>query len=58
VHSIALRNDPEQKDAVLPLLLDKSQPVRLRAAVTWLRLDSIGHGARAPARHGAAEKKS
>jgi HEAT repeat protein len=48
VHSIALRDDPAQKDAVFPLLLDKAQAVRLRAAVAWLRLDSIGHGQHRP----------
>jgi HEAT repeat protein len=57
VHSIALRNDPAQKDALLPLLLDKSQGVRLRAAVAWLRLDSIGSAPKAPARHKLAPKK-
>ncbi|MGA3028886.1 MAG: HEAT repeat domain-containing protein [Bryobacteraceae bacterium] len=57
VHSIALRNDPAQKSTVFPLLLDKSQGVRLRAAVTWLRLDSIGHGAKAPAPHAPAPPK-
>jgi HEAT repeat protein len=57
VHSIALRNDPAQKDAVLPLLLDKAQPVRLRAAVAWLRLDSIAHAPKAPMHHKAAPNK-
>lgn len=57
VHSIALRDDPAQRAAVFPLLLDKSQGVRLRAAVAWLRLDSIGHGARPPVRHKPAEPK-
>ncbi len=58
VHSIALRNDPAQKDALFPLLLDKSQGVRLRAAVAWLRLDSMQHRPKAPVRHAAAKKKS
>lgn len=46
VHSIALRNDPSQKNEILPLLDDKTQAVRLRAAVGWLRLDSIGSARR------------
>jgi len=46
VHSIALRNDPAQKDVIFPLCLDKTLAVRLRAAVGWLRLDSIPAGRR------------
>jgi HEAT repeat protein len=57
VHSIALRNDPAQKDAVLPLLQDKAQAVRLRAAVAWLRLDAIGSAPRAPVHRKAAPPK-
>ena len=57
VHSIALRNDPAQKDALFPLLLDKAQGVRLRAAVAWLRLDSIGSGAKPPVKRKPAPKK-
>jgi HEAT repeat protein len=56
VHSIALRNDPSQKDTVFPMLLDKAQGVRLRAAVGWLRLDSIEAGAKGAKRHKAAPK--
>jgi len=41
VHAIALRNDPAQKEAIAQLCLDKTEAVRLRAAVGWLRLDSI-----------------
>ena len=48
VHSIALRNDPALKDAIYPLCLDKTQAVRLRAAVGWLRLDSIAKKSRKP----------
>ncbi len=54
VHAIALRNNPALKGALLPLTLDKSQPVRLRAAVGWLRLDSIGRGVKPPVRHTTA----
>lgn len=57
VHAIALRNDPAQRDALLPMLLDKSQQVRLRAAVGWLRLDAIAHGTKAPVHHRPAPKK-
>ena len=48
VHSIALRNDPALKDVIYPLCLDKAQGVRLRAAVGWLRLDSIPRGSGTP----------
>ena len=41
VHAIALRNEPAQKEAIAQLCLDKTEAVRLRAAVGWLRLDSI-----------------
>ena len=58
VHSIALRDDPAQKGALLPLLLDKAQGVRLRAAVAWLRLDSIANTPKPPVRHKPAPKKT
>jgi HEAT repeat protein len=61
VHSIALHDDPAQKDAVFPLLLDKAQGVRLRAAVAWLRLDAIEHAPKPPVHHKPAvrnKKKS
>jgi HEAT repeat protein len=48
VHAIALRNDPAQKDVIYPLCLDKAEGVRLRAAVGWLRLDSIAKGSGTP----------
>jgi HEAT repeat protein len=58
VHSIALRDDPAQRGALLPLLTDKAQGVRLRAAVAWLRLDSIANTPKVPVRRRAAPKKS
>jgi len=48
VHALAVRNDPAQRDALEPMLLDKSLGVRLRAAVGWLRLDAIAHGVKPP----------
>jgi len=48
VHSIVLRNDPGLKNVIYPLCLDKAQGVRLRAAVGWLRLDSIAKKSRKP----------
>jgi HEAT repeat protein len=50
VHSLAIRNDPAQRNDLLPMLLDKNQGVRLRAAVAWLRLEAIAHGAHVPVR--------
>lgn len=41
VHAIALRDDPSLRTNIFPLRLDKSLPVRLRAASGYLRLDSI-----------------
>ena len=41
VHSLALRNDPALEPEIVPLLEDKSEPVRLRAAAGFLRLDII-----------------
>jgi HEAT repeat protein len=40
-HAIALRNDPAQKVELEPLMGDKKEAVRLRAAAGWLRLDGI-----------------
>jgi len=41
VQSLALRDDPALKPAILPLVQDRSQQVRLRAAAAWLRLDLV-----------------
>jgi HEAT repeat protein len=41
VHSLVLRDDPAQQNAIARLLDDKSEPVRLRAAAGYLRLQSI-----------------
>jgi len=38
VHSIAVRNDPSEMGALVPLLDDKKESVRLRAAAGYLRL--------------------
>jgi HEAT repeat protein len=40
-HSLALRDDPALQGDLKPLLADKSEPVRLRAAAGYLRLESI-----------------
>jgi HEAT repeat protein len=40
-HSLALRDDPALQADLKPLLADKSEPVRLRAAAGYLRLDAI-----------------
>ena len=41
VHSLCLRDDPAQQSALVRLIDDKSEPVRLRAAAGYLRLESI-----------------
>jgi HEAT repeat protein len=41
VHSIALRNDPALQSELTPLLEDKKEAVRLRAAAGYLRLQMI-----------------
>jgi HEAT repeat protein len=41
VHSIALRNDSSLQPNIVPLLEDTKEPVRLRAASAWLRLQSM-----------------
>jgi hypothetical protein len=40
-HALALRNDPALKGDLAPLMDDKKEAVRLRAAAGWLRLDGI-----------------
>ncbi len=41
VHSIALRNDSSLQKDIVPLLDDNKEPVRLRAASGYLRLQSL-----------------
>src|SRR5262249_25705299 len=41
VHSLALRNDPSIERDLIPLLDDKKEPVRLRAAAGYIRLQLI-----------------
>jgi HEAT repeat protein len=41
VHSIALRNDSSLQKDIVPLLEDNKEPVRLRAAAGYLRLQAI-----------------
>ena len=45
-HSLALRNDPALRTALEPLLTDKKEAVRLRAAAGYLRLTSLSRPAR------------
>ena len=47
VHSLALWNDPSLEEDIVPLLDDKKEAVRLRAAAGYLRLELIkGRGAK------------
>ena len=41
VHAIALRNDPALEADLVPLLEDKKEAVRVRAAAGYLRLEAI-----------------
>jgi HEAT repeat protein len=41
VHTIAVRNDPALQDNLIPLLDDKKEAVRVRAAAGYLRLEAI-----------------
>lgn len=41
VHALALQNNPEREADIAPLIDDKSEPVRLRAASGYLRLEEI-----------------
>ncbi|HTW65205.1 MAG TPA: HEAT repeat domain-containing protein [Bryobacteraceae bacterium] len=43
VHALVLRDQPALEADITPLLDDKSQPVRLRAAAGFLRLEEIKH---------------
>jgi HEAT repeat protein len=57
VHALALRNDPALLPNVSPLIDDKKEAVRLRAAAACLRLESLksAPARRAPAK--ATDKK-
>jgi HEAT repeat protein len=58
VHALALRNDPALEPDFVSLLEDKSEPVRLRAAAGYLRLEIIKSQHKPkPARKGRAPKK-
>ena len=46
LHSLALRNDPVLQPDLVPLLDDKKESVRLRAATGYLRLQMIRKGRR------------
>ena len=57
VHSLALRNDPALESDLLPLLDDKKETVRLRAAAGFIRLELIRHARPAAPARKKAEKK-
>ena len=48
VHSLALHNDPALKKDIVPLLEDRKEAVRLRAAAGYLRLEMVKAPPRAP----------
>ncbi|MDP9169320.1 MAG: HEAT repeat domain-containing protein [Acidobacteriota bacterium] len=57
VHALALRNDPALESDLLPLLDDRKEAVRVRAAAAFLRLESIKAGKRMPAPASKDSKK-
>jgi len=57
VHSIALRNDLSLQPDLIPLMEDKKESVRLRAAAGYMRLQFV-RGGRRPVAHPAAQKKT
>jgi hypothetical protein len=57
VHSLALRNDPALESDLLPLLDDKKETVRLRAAAGYIRLELIRHARPTAPAGKKAEKK-
>jgi HEAT repeat protein len=56
VHAIALRNDPGLEADLLPMLEDKKEAVRVRAAAGYLRLEAI-KSARAKSARNRLSKK-
>jgi HEAT repeat protein len=59
VHALVLRDNPAYQSDIIPLLDDKNEPVRLRAAAGYLRLASIQRKPktrRRPARKSAAKQ--
>lgn len=48
VHSLVLRDDPDVQTDIRRLLEDKSEPVRLRAAAGYLRLETIKNTPKPP----------
>jgi HEAT repeat protein len=56
VHAIALRNDPALEGNLIPLIDDKKEAVRVRAAAGYLRLEGIKAAAVKPAKKQTAKK--
>lgn len=50
IHALALQDDPARQADLAPLFDDKSEPVRLRAAAGYLRLETIKNQPKAPAK--------
>jgi HEAT repeat protein len=57
VHALVLRDDPAFESDIVPLLDDKSEPVKLRAAAGYLRLETIKNAPK-PARKRQPVKKA
>jgi len=49
VHAMALQDSPEREADLGPMIDDKSEPVRLRAAAAYLRLEAIKNPPKPPA---------
>ena len=48
VHALALHDNPDREAEIGPLIEDKSEPVRLRAAAGYLRLEQIRNAPKPP----------
>jgi len=57
VHSLAVRDDPTLEASLIPLLDDKKEAVRVRAAAGFLRLEAIKSAAGASAAVPAAKRR-
>ena len=56
IHALALHDDPARQPDIAPLMNDKSEPVRLRAAAAYLRLEAIKDQPKPPAKPATKER--
>jgi len=48
IHALSLQDDPARQTDIAPLIDDKSEPVRLRAAAGYVRLEAIKNAPKPP----------